>query len=110
MMKYSLTDSQRLALRLLADIQNDPSVSAQMEMVDAVEGTPTMARIIGVSGPRSGLADGVAPRSLTVVDAQGNPVGELILWLEGGVVESIEQTWYSTAPPVSIPGVESVTT
>lgn len=97
-----------MAFQLLGDLQGDPSISAQMALVDTIEGLPTMARLLGAEGPPSELDDGVAPKSLGVIDAHGNLVGELMLWIERGVVESIEQTWYTEDLPTSIPGIDFV--
>ncbi|MFT3662182.1 MAG: hypothetical protein QM809_12545 [Gordonia sp. (in: high G+C Gram-positive bacteria)] len=108
-MNGRLDRGQRDALALLASIQNDAAVSAQMLTIESVQGSPTTAKLTCPNGvPVSAFPDGPAPGKLAVVDDAGELAGELVLWLSGGEIDLVEQTWYSEHPPTALPGRGSV--
>ncbi|MFE3445870.1 hypothetical protein ACFXNW_22795 [Nocardia sp. NPDC059180] len=75
------------------------------------------ARVVATWGPGSPSVDlavepGVAPASESmdgifasgaVSDRNGTPVGEVILWVEGGWLSGIEYAWYTDKRPHSLP-------
>ncbi|MFF2858934.1 hypothetical protein ACFVSX_03470 [Streptomyces rubiginosohelvolus] len=56
--------------------------------------------------PRAPMKTGVVPVTSTVVDEQGDLVGEIILWTESGMLSGLEYAWYNDLPPDSLPEVD----
>ncbi|WP_256673449.1 hypothetical protein [Nocardia cyriacigeorgica] len=75
------------------------------------------ARVVATWGVGSPSVDlevepGVAPASVcpdgifadgAVSDGHGTPVGEVILWVEGGWLSGIEYAWYTDQRPTVLP-------
>ncbi|MBF6088101.1 hypothetical protein IU438_11330 [Nocardia cyriacigeorgica] len=75
------------------------------------------ARVVatwGVGSPSVDVAvePGAAPASVSmegilasgaVSDRNGTPIGEVILWVEGGRLSGIEYAWYTEKRPHSLP-------
>jgi hypothetical protein len=55
--------------------------------------------------PRSTAAD-LVEVSGHVLDADGEPIGGVVLWLAGGLLNSLEVYWYDR--PIDLPAVRSV--
>ncbi|WP_309139097.1 hypothetical protein [Nocardia cyriacigeorgica] len=78
---------------------------------------PPYARVVatwGVGSPSVDLAvaPGAAPASVSmdgisasaaVSDRNGTPVGEVIVWVEGGWLSGIEYAWYTDERPDLLP-------
>ncbi|WP_338837706.1 hypothetical protein [Gordonia polyisoprenivorans] len=110
-MIIDLLPEQRDALLYLADQQGDDAVCQQMKTVVTVDGTPTMARLNVKQGvPLSHLADGLCSGVLGVIDSSGRLVGELLLWVANGLIDTVEQTWYGDSPPLHLPDRGNVKT
>lgn len=108
---YTLHDSnmplsvaQRAAIALLVAAQGDPALDEQMAELIAAEGTTFQLRLrTAGAARRSTLADGKAPATIDVVDDDGKPVGEMLLYLRDGQIRAISQTLVSGDVPAAIP-------
>ncbi|GEE01505.1 hypothetical protein nbrc107696_19510 [Gordonia spumicola] len=109
-MTTRISVGQHEALMLLASEQPDPAIQEQMALVTTYEGPATMARLDVPSSGRVRQKDGPCPSAIAVVDGSGELVGELILWIANGRIETVEQTWYSAESPKALPSRESVAT
>ncbi|WP_219108472.1 hypothetical protein [Austwickia sp. TVS 96-490-7B] len=43
-----------------------------------------------------------------VTDRQGEPVGEVLLWVSSGRITLLEQAWFTDDPPTAWPSMENV--
>ena len=106
-----LSATQREALNFVANLQKDQAIVDQIASVESYDGPATMARItIAPEKPLSALPDGPAPVIPAVVDDAGQLAGEIILWITHGVVDCVEQTWYSESPPEALPDRDHIAT
>ncbi|MFI9805446.1 hypothetical protein ACIHEJ_13935 [Streptomyces sp. NPDC052301] len=55
------------------------------------------------------VAGGVLPVVGAVRDASGEPVGELLVWVNGGRLSALEFAWYGDTPPTELPDPALVT-
>lgn len=53
-------------------------------------------------------ADGPLDIKPLVVDQDGTPVGEVLVWVSAGRVTLLEQAWFTDDPPITWPSIESV--
>ncbi|MFF0544112.1 hypothetical protein ACWEVD_03660 [Nocardia thailandica] len=79
-------------------------------------------RVVATWGPGSPSVDlEVLPEAVRVSPAKdgilangavtapgGAPIGELILWVEGGALSAIEYGWYTDERPVSLPETDRI--
>lgn len=106
-----LTSSQFDTLALLGAIQNDPAINMQMQRLESVNGTATSADLavyVLHEVTASALPDGPAPAALSVLNSDHEVIGELMLWVKNGFVDSVEQTWYIDAVPTALPSRDRV--
>jgi hypothetical protein len=103
-----LAPSERAVLeRVLA---GTPALLAQLDHAQVLkpwyEGSASFD--VMVQGPPADVPDGVLP-----VDAQvhvgGVFVGEILLWITGGLLSSVEYAWVTDEPPATLPPAENVT-
>ncbi|MEU7405862.1 MULTISPECIES: hypothetical protein [unclassified Streptomyces] len=66
-------------------------------------------RVVG-DAPRAALRTGAVPATATVVDEEGEPAGEIILWTDSGMLSGLEYAWYGDEPPASLPGPDRIVT
>lgn len=55
------------------------------------------------------VASGVLPVDAEVVDESGEPVGEILVWVEEGRLSAIEYAWYTDKAPASLPDADRIT-
>lgn len=55
-----------------------------------------------------GLDDGVLPDPGTVVDPSGEPLGEVLIWVKGGLLAGIEYAWFTEEVPERLPSAEGI--
>ncbi len=102
------TDAVRELIRRLLDLGDfcgREQVLAQVDCVEYVEGPVTMMdlRVVGECPSAIGVAS-PAPLSPTVVDERGEPIGELLLWLDAqGYLNCLEYAWFSDEMPTVLP-------
>ncbi|MFE9647274.1 hypothetical protein ACFYO0_24800 [Streptomyces sp. NPDC006365] len=56
--------------------------------------------------PRAPVPTGASPVTFTVIDEEGELVGEILLWTESGMLSGLEYAWYGDQPPASLPEVD----
>ena len=71
-------------------------------------GSPSIDLDISADLPAAQLADGVLPVDAHVYDEAENYVGELLVWLSGGRLSSLEFAWVTDEMPLSLPPVSSI--
>jgi hypothetical protein len=71
-------------------------------------GSPSIDLDISADLPTAQVADGVLPVDAHVYDEAGNYVGELLVWLSGGRLSSLEFAWVTDEMPLSLPPVNSI--
>ncbi|WP_171050344.1 hypothetical protein [Nocardia cyriacigeorgica] len=105
----ALTDLEVGVVRMLLS-SGVPGASEYLTQVPCARVVATW----GVGSPSVDLAvePGAAPASVStdgivasgdVSDQDGKPVGEVILWVEGGWLSGIEYAWYTDERPHSLP-------
>lgn len=66
--------------------------------------SPTMVDVIVPEDrPVSSLPDGPTPGHALVVDATGELIGEVLVWIRGGRLIGLEQAWFTEYPPATWP-------
>lgn len=79
-------------------------VSAQWQP----SGSPSIDLDISADLPIAQVADGVLPVDAHVYDEAENYIGELLVWLSGGRLASLEFAWVTDEMPHSLPPVSSI--
>ncbi|MDR6639603.1 hypothetical protein J2Y68_003264 [Paenarthrobacter nitroguajacolicus] len=51
----------------------------------------------------SAFPGGPMPVSVEVIDASGEPVGELLVWVDAGHLSALEFAWWTDQPPGRLP-------
>jgi hypothetical protein len=83
---------------------------AQADTVEYVDGPVTMMRlrVCGAPAPAHGVANPV-PGGAHVFDADGDAIGGLLLWLNGGgYIECLEYWWVTDDMPTELPSPSQV--
>lgn len=95
---------------LEVDFPGAPELRHQLDQVRVVAlwGSNSVSVDLRVTGdaPRAPIPTGVAPVTCTVIDEEGELVGEIILWTESGMLSGLEYAWYGDRPPASFPEVD----
>lgn len=107
-----LTEQVRELLRHVlseADFPGSDELLLQASGVNVVGGPVTMLDL-RVSGPilASVFTDGPIPLSVIVLDSAGEAFGELLIWVNGGYLSSLEFAWWSDDPPDRLPTLDRV--
>ena len=72
--------------------------------------TPTEVLVSPPPGTAAAdLPDGPVPARGLVDSPEGEPVGEILVWVQDGLVTSAEHAWYTDDPPTAWPPPRSVT-
>lgn len=71
-------------------------------------GSPSIDLDISADLPTAQVANGVLPVDAHVYDEAENYVGELLVWLSGGRLSSLEFAWVTDEMPLSLPPVSSI--
>jgi hypothetical protein len=107
------TQDVRPLIRRLLDLAAFPGreqLLSQVERVEYVDGPLTMMdlRVVGECSPAIGVPS-PAPSNPTVFDQHGEPIGELLLWLDGeGYINCLEFAWWTDEMPTVLPTPERV--
>lgn len=92
-----------------ADFPGSDELLQQVPSVNAVRGPVTMLDFqLTAPAQASAFADGPAPLSAIVSDAEGKAVGELLVWVASGYLHGLEFAWWSDDPPERLPSPEHV--
>jgi hypothetical protein len=80
------------------------NLTDQIDEITEAEGPVTMIRLATASKSRAEIPDGPLPLA-TVAGERGDSIGELLLWLAGGLVVALEFAWWSDGAPTRLPDV-----
>jgi hypothetical protein len=97
---------------LSEDFDGASELRSQVDQVEVVavwslNSTSVHFRVRG-SVLRSTQSGGHVPVTAEVLNASGEYVGELLLWLECGVLSALEYAWVTDEMPTVLPDVESI--
>jgi len=104
-----LTQAERGVLKKLLSVEF-PGAEALREQIEIA----TVARawgpesvsidlcVPGDQNPAS-VPDGVLPLDAPIADASGEYLGELLVWVSGGLLSALEYAWVSDMPPRELP-------
>ena len=82
---------------------------AQLVAATVADGSATHLDVtVPPESPRLELPDGPLPTVASVLDDQGDHVGEVLVWVRDGLMVGVEQTWYSDDPPTGWPDLAHV--
>jgi hypothetical protein len=101
-----------LGLILSVDFPGARELRAQLSTVEVVrpwaEGSPSLdLRVVSAAAPADGVSSPISVGALVVDDA-GEPVGELLVWLAGGLLAGLEYAWFTDDMPLVLPAPEHV--
>jgi hypothetical protein len=105
--RTAVTLAARTLVRRLLELRafdGRDALLAQVDRLQYVEGPITMMRL-SVSRP-SATAEGVpnpVPSTPTVLDAAGQVIGMLVLWLNEGYIDCLEYGWVTDEAPTILP-------
>src|SRR5215471_17166134 len=66
-------------------------------------GSPSVDIVVPADSPPAALPDGPAPVAAQVIDADGEYLGELLVWITGGRLSALEYSWVTDEPPDRLP-------
>ncbi len=98
------------ALLELTEFAGRDALLAQLDGLEYVDGIATMLdlRVIGARPAATGVPSPIPTRP-TVIDADGRPVGGLLLWLDdAGYIDRLEFSWYGEERPERLPSPEEL--
>ena len=93
-----------------APVEVQAPLRSQADYIEYVSGPVTMMqlRVTGECAPASGVASPV-PGGPSVVDAEGNDIGLLLLWLDkAGFIDCLEYGWVTDDMPTELPNPSQV--
>lgn len=81
----------------------------QLADVQVVGGPITMLQLrVSGEAPRARLPDGPVPGSFVVGDPNGVSIGELLIWVRDGYLDSLEYAWWTDQPPRALPAAAQI--
>lgn len=100
-----------LITRLLdsADLHAEDPLRQQCELAYARRADWTSFLDLGVEtagAVLSPLPDGPVSGRLLVLGDAGEPTGEILVWIAGGLLAGLEYAWYTDEPPTAWPAVD----
>lgn len=79
-------------------------IATQAAAATVLVDSPTMLDVqVAANAPRIPLANGPIPVDAIVLDEAERLTGEILVWIEGGMLIGIEQAWYTDEPPTGWP-------
>lgn len=80
-------------------------LDGQLDSVVAVHGDSDLQLDLAVPAghARSRFTNGPIPTRTLVVDDEGDPVGEVIVWVKDGYLSGLEYAWFTDEKPVALP-------
>jgi hypothetical protein len=108
------TERERAVLELLlsGDFPGAAELRAQLPGVRVVRAWSAGSasadlRVTGPAAPAAGVPSPL-PVGALVRDDAGEPVGELLVWLDGGRLAGLEYAWFTDDPPTELPDPANV--
>lgn len=87
-----------------AGFPGSDELARQVPRVGVVGGPITMLELrVSQATPASTFTDGPIPLSTEVSDESGMPIGELLIWVDGGYLSALEFAWWTDDPPHQLP-------
>ncbi|MEN0083822.1 MAG: hypothetical protein AAGC66_03545 [Leifsonia sp.] len=90
-----------------ADLESPGILHDQVARLVTAHGPITMLSLKTTSARRSAYPDGPLPLEATVTQ-HGEAIGELLLWVDGGFLNTLEFAWWSDDVPTELPTTEAV--
>jgi hypothetical protein len=110
-----LTEAERAVVRhiLSAPFAGAQELRQQVAAATVVgnwepAGSPSVDIAVPAGPPTAHLPDGPAPVAAQVVDANGDYLGELLLWVTGGRISGLEYSWVTDEAPDRLPEPSSI--
>ena len=107
-----LNDNEsKLLLKVLGATKGGEALAEQVPHVRVVDQSiPTLLRLLVDDGvPVATMHDGPIPGRFPVY-RQGQSLGEILVWVDGGRLSAIEYAWVTESGPTRIPDVDEVGT
>jgi hypothetical protein len=107
----NLTHSEReiLTFMLSADFVGAAQLRAQIPHCQVVavwvEGLPSVDLAVPTTVGKAPVEDGETSVGSEVRDRDGNYLGEILVWVEGGYLSALEYAWVTDEPPTRLPDV-----
>ena len=107
------TDAIRGLIRRLLEVDafsGREQLLAQVDCVEYVDGPVTMMdlHVVGTCPSAHGVRSPV-PSTPIVVDERGEPIGQLLLWLDAlGYIDCLEYAWFTDEMPTVLPPPDRV--
>lgn len=93
-----LTASMRAQIASLRGVSGPVTM---LELEISSEAPPIDLPSCPYKGPRGGVR-------IAVVDAGGESVGGILLWLDDGYLTTLEYFWYTDMPPAELPPISQI--
>lgn len=88
----------------LGESEAAEALEVQSRVVSVVGGLPTMLELAVPMDVRTvPLPDGPLPVRAIATDEVGGPIGEVLVWVSGGYLSTMEYAWYTDDPPSDFP-------
>lgn len=71
-------------------------------------GSPSIDIFVPAAQPTAPVPDGPVPVAAQVLDAAGDYLGELLLWVTDGRISGLEYSWVTDDPPARLPDTRLV--
>jgi hypothetical protein len=101
-----------LVKRLIEDQMFDgrEELLAQVPFLSVIDGpvTDLALKVDPRAVPPSTFVSGPVPGCAWVHDANGQPVGTLLVWVDRGYISTLEYGWITDQPPTELPTVEQL--
>jgi hypothetical protein len=109
-----LNGQERNVLRhiLSAEFEGARELRSQIDLVEVVAvwglGSMSVNFRLAVPTARSPQRAGHIPVDADVLNAAGEYIGELLVWLDDGVLTALEYAWVTDEMPTVLPSVERI--
>jgi hypothetical protein len=103
----ALTEDERdilLAIAREADKRDIAGLAAQVSLTSVTGGLPTMLDLAVGHGVRPvSCANGPLPIGCRVIAGDGEPQGQMLVWMADGYLSALEFAWITDAAPSAMP-------
>jgi hypothetical protein len=95
-----------------ADFEGKAEFTAQVAHLSVGEGPITFLPLVvdRLAVPPSTFVGTRVPGEAWVMDADGAPLGILVVWVEAGYMTALEYGWVTSDPPTALPSPHAVRT
>jgi hypothetical protein len=106
-----LTRHERDALLLIlaaTSVSGSEELRGQVDETTVVGGDTFLDLEVSGNASRSSFPDGHVPIRAYVDDADGEPVGEVLVWVKDGYLSSLEHAWTTDEAPAVFPHADRI--